>query len=148
MTITTPAPAPDIIIDAIMTLLENGVPTGPIAKAFNMDQTTVKSIQATLRIKVYGASEIAELLQNLMFDAYKQARHMMIYGSPATKQRIIQMILSRAMSLVGKQAPEEFELLRHEMQKMLVEVASSVTGEIPSMYADPTYSPTTIEDDE
>ena len=130
----------DLITEAIIRLLENGVPTKPISIAFDIDQATVKNIQATLRIKHYGASEIAELLQNLMFDAYAQARHQMQFGSPTAKQAMIRMVLSRAMALVGKQSPEEFERLRREMVGLMADITTK-TGVPPSMYADPTYSP-------
>lgn len=130
----------DLLTDAIITLLENGVPTGPISKAFNITQTAIKAIQSELRIKHYGSSEIAELLQNLMFEAYQQARHQMRFGSPSSKQNMIRMVLSRAMALVGKQSPEEFERLRKEMVSLMADMTTK-TGAPPNMYADPTFSP-------
>lgn len=132
----------------IISLLEDGVPTAPIAKAFSVDQFTVKSLQATLRTKRYGSSEIAELLSGLMFEAYEEAKTQIRAGSPATKFRMISLVLSRALPLVGKQSPEEFERLRAEMQSMLSDISTS-PAESPSLYPNPTFSPTDdVEEDD
>ena len=131
--------------EVILSLLQDGVPTGPIARAFQVDQSTVKDLQAAVRTKVYGSSEIAELLSGLMFEAYSEARNQIHSGNPAVKTRMIQMILSRGMALVGRQSPEEFERLRKEMTNLLSDI-STEKSDIPSMYADPTFSP--IEDGE
>lgn len=129
----------ETVVPIITTLLQQGVPTNPIAIAFNVDQSLVKDLQSELKIAQYGSAEIAELLQSLMFEAYQEARQQIKTGSPATKTRMIQMVLSRAMVLVGKQSPEEFERLRRELQSTFSEMASS--DNVISMYPDPTFSP-------
>lgn len=137
----------DVITTAIISLLENGVPTGPISKAFDITQTVVKSIQATLRIKQYGAAEIAELLQNAMFEAYAQAMQQMSHGSPAARQRMIGLVLSKAMALVGRQSPEEFHRLRAGLTDLLKDMTSvKATATTPSLYATPDFSPTATAD--
>lgn len=147
--VTTATPTTEIILS----LLSDGVPTAPIARAFSIDQATVKSLQATIRTKVYGSSEISELLAGLMFEAYESARIQLRTGNPAAKAAMIKLILSRALSLVGRQSPEEFERLRSEMLNLLTDM-STQQSEVPSMYADPAFSPietdtdTTTDDDD
>lgn len=129
----------ETVVPIITTLLQQGVPTNPIAIAFNVDQSLVKELQAEIKISQYGSSEIAELLQSLMFEAYQEARQQIKSGSPATKTRMIQMILSRAMVVVGKQSPEEFERLRRELQSTFAEMTNN--NNVVSMFPDPTFSP-------
>lgn len=126
-------------------LLERGVPTGPISYAFDVTQRTVKELVATIRVHQYGSSEIAELLSSLMFEAYEEAKRSLRHGNPAVKARTINMVLSKAMALVGKQSPEEFERMRAEVLSMFGDI-STKQSDIPSMYADPTYSPSGSED--
>lgn len=136
----------ETVATVMVSLLESGVPTGPIAAAFDLDQTTVKELQAELRITKYGSAEIAELLTGLMFDAYAQARTQIYNGSPAAKTRMIQMIIGRGMALAGKQAPEEFERLRNQMMSLFLDTTSgeSQTG----LFPDPTFSPVEIDQED
>lgn len=129
----------------ITKLLESGVPTGPIAQAFNLTQQTVKDLQAAIRVSRYGSSEISELMAGLMFEAYTEARNTLHNGSPSAKTRMIQMILARAMGLVGRQAPEEFERLRSEVQGLMGDIITKESS--PSLSPNPTFSPIDIDTD-
>ena len=133
----------------ILNLLEEGVPTGPISRAFNVDQSLVKEFLNEIRARKYGSAEITELLQNLMFEAYEEARSQIRSGSPTVKARAINMILSRSMALIGRQSPEEFTRLRNQMQSLLQKVATA-DNESPNLYPDAAFSPIaddTIPDD-
>lgn len=134
------------ITATIINLLENGVPTTIVANAFNIDTLTIKGLLADLRVKKYGSSEIAELLQGLMFEAYEEAVRSIRHGNPAVKSRMIALVLSKAMALVGKQAPEEFERMRREVLGLMSDTNSERAME--SMFPDPEFSPSDTEDDE
>lgn len=135
------------ISELIVSLIQLGVPTTIVASAFEIDTLEVKNLQATLRIKQYGSSEIAELLQSLMFEAYEEAVRSIRTGSPAVKSRMISLILSKSLALVGKQAPETFERMRAEMADMFGEMKQDAPASIP-LYATPTYSPSDADTDD
>lgn len=136
MTITTTT---DKIAELAINLLQLGVPATIIAKAFTIDTLVVKNLQAELRITHYGASEIAELLQGLMFTAYEEALKMIKTGTPAVRTRMVSLVLGKGLALVGRQSPEEFDRLRQELGGLLTDMQGN--GKSPALYADPDYSP-------
>lgn len=136
------------VSEIIISLVEQGVPTTIVAKAFNVDTLTIKNLQADLRINKYGSSEIAELLQGLMFIAYEEALKSIRTGTPPVRARMVSLVLSKGLALVGRQSPEEFERLRSELGGLLSSMQEKKNSNAPSMYADPTYSPSDVEVDD
>jgi len=130
----------------IVNLLQLGVPTTIVAKAFNADELEIKGLQADLRVHHYGSSEIAELLQGLMFLAYEQAKNDILNGTPTIKTRMVALVLGKGLALVGKQSPEEFERLRADMGALFVDMK---TGDLnsPGLRPDDEFSPSDVEVD-
>lgn len=135
----------EYISQLITKLLQLGVPTTIVSTAFTLDISDVKQLQADLRVKQYGSPEIAELLQGLMFIAYERAKHDIIHGSPALKSRMIGLVLSKSLALVGKQAPETFDNLRHQITALFSDMKMDNVSR--SIYVDDDFSPTDVEED-
>lgn len=93
-------------------LLEVGVPSTAVAKAFSIDPFVVRDRQNELRVAQYGAAELSEALANLQWQAFEEAKAMIRDAPHAVRYRFIMGILSKTMSLTARQSPETLGNLR------------------------------------
>jgi hypothetical protein len=120
--------------DLIVSLLEQGVPPGPIAKALDFEEETIKGIVSDLHIAKFGTDELAEAMNYLIWVAFEECLHQIKYGSPATQQRFISMVLARSVGIAGKQTPEGFQKMRDALEEIRVEMNEPVIATGGSIY--------------
>ena len=105
--------------DLVDRLLEVGVPPTAVAKAFELDPFVVRDRQSQLHVTQYGATELAEALGNMQWQALEQAKQM-IYEAPYNvRSRFIMAILSKSMSLTARQSPETMGNMRKDLLKLM-----------------------------
>src|SRR5215472_4261388 len=109
---------PDERAEIVYKLLKVGVPPTAVAKALDMDVDTVRGALAHMHTESYGTDEIAEAMTHLIWVAYDTALHEIEYGTPASKARFIQLVLSRSIGLAGKSTPETSEKIRAAIDQM------------------------------
>jgi len=122
----------DQLIDVIHRLLTNGVPPSAIAKSFDLDPTGIRDIQSHIRVTRYGTDELTEAMNFLIWDAYDSALTLMHEGTPANKMRMVGLVLSRSISIAGRQSPESMD----KMRDFLIQLAADV-GNTPVAVSEP-----------
>ena len=110
--------APDWLETICTRLLQVGVPPTAIAKAFSVDVTAIKDLQATLHIRQFGTAEISEAMSFLMWRAYQDALNILESAPSATRTRFITTLLSRQSVILGKQSPEELTRMRDQLSDL------------------------------
>src|SRR5580698_6408769 len=103
-------------------LLEAGVPPTAIATAFEADPIVFRQRQAELHTRRYGSAELSEALAILQWEALERAREFMSEGASRTRQAFIMSILSKSLSLTGRQNPEQNERLRQDLEDLMTQV--------------------------
>lgn len=103
-------------------LLESGIPPTAVAHAFEMDPHVVRERMAELRVRMYGAAELAEALANLQWQAYEQAKAMVTEAPYNVRTRFIMAILNRSLSLTGRQSPEVIGNLRNDVLELFTQM--------------------------
>lgn len=132
--------APDWLEQITVRLLEVGVPPTAISKAFYVDLDAVKAVQDTLHVKKFGSAELSEAIMFFMWAMIEDAYTVMREAPIATRTRFITTMLARASSIVSKQEPEGLERMRDELMKLTGTIRTNASV-VPSIYADPEYSP-------
>lgn len=133
----------------ITRLLEVGVPSTAIAKAFSMDPFVVRGMMADLRVQKYGAAEMAEALAVLQWDALAEAKAMIHDAPYNVRTKFISGILSKSMSLTARQSPETMGNLRSDFLDLLGEMTGGdddLAGEDTSAFV--ALDPTNEDQDE
>lgn len=103
-------------------LLEAGIPPTAVAHAFEMDPHPVRERRAELNVRDYGAAELAEALATLQWLAYEQAKRMVLEAPYNVRTRFIMAILSRSLSLTGRQSPEVIGNLRNDVLDLFTQM--------------------------
>lgn len=117
---------PETRTDVVIALLEVGVPPTAIARALDMDADHVKGALNYMRAEKYGTDEISEAMTHLIWVGYETALHEIEYGTPASKARFIQLVLSRSIGIAGKSTPEASERIRAALAEMAEKTAPVV----------------------
>ncbi len=131
---------PDWLEQIIRRLLEVGVPPTAIGKAFQVDEQSIKELEATLHIEKYGTPEISEAMNFLMWRAYEDALSILTSAPSATRTRFITTLLSRQSIILGKESPQSLERMRGELQSLIANIGVENPA-TPSIYASPEFSP-------
>jgi hypothetical protein len=126
--------SPDWLESLIVCLLEVGVPPTAISKAFRVEVSPIKELQATILTGQYGTAEISEAMNYLMWRAYSDALDILTSSPPATRTRFITTLLSRQSSILGKESPEGLNRMRSELQDLIASVNID-DPTVPSIYA-------------
>lgn len=115
----------DLFIDIIHELIANGVPPTTLALAFNVDPETTREIADQVHIRLYGESELMEAMNHLQWKAYEVALKDLSTGTPAQRRQTINMILSVAVKMAGRQPPGESGKLRDMLTQLAADSAAS-----------------------
>jgi hypothetical protein len=87
-------------------LLVEGVPTGVIARAFELDIDLVKERQAKVRRNKYGTDDLSEYMEQMQWTAVDEALKTMTAGSVSEKTRFVSAILGKQMAVAARRTPE------------------------------------------
>lgn len=109
------------LADVLHRLLMVGVPPSALAKAFDLEVGGIRELQSQVRVEQYGTAELTEAMTYLIWQGYENALHMMNEGTPANRMRMTGMILSRSISIAGRQPPESMNKVRD----LLLEIAQA-----------------------
>lgn len=128
-------------------LLAVGVPPTALSKAFNLDVTPIRELEATMHIEQYGTAEISEAMNFLIWRAFADGMDILDNAPSASRQRFITTLLSRQSSIVGKQSPEALARMRAELDSLYghIGVADPQSG---SIYATSPFTPTDGDTDD
>jgi hypothetical protein len=122
--------------DVVYAFLKVGVPPTAVAKATGLDTDDVKAVVSQMRVDKYGTDEIDEAMTHLIWVGYETALQQIEYGTPASKARFIQLVLSRSVGIAGKSNPETSEKIRAELATMAAEMQPDI------QLAESIYTPT------
>lgn len=122
--------------DVVYAFLKVGVPPTAVAHALEMDPDTVKGCLSHMRVERYGTDEIAEAMTHLIWEGYEEALNQIRVGTPASKARFIQLVLSRSVGIAGKSSPESSEKIRAALADLAAAQAPVVR------LSDSIYTPT------
>ena len=130
--------------------LEAGVPPTAVAKALEMDPMPIRARMTELRIGRYGAAELSEALGNLQWEAFEQAKQMLLEAPYNVRSRFIMGILSKTMSLTARQNPETLNEMRVELLELMQQLgvgSDDVLGAIDTSQFVATAPPDEGEDE-
>lgn len=113
------------LADVLHRLLLAGVPPTVVAKVFQLPVDDLKTLQSRLRVQLYGTDELMEAMTFLIWDAYNVTLNLLHEGTPTSRMRMASIVLSRSMSIAGRQPPESLD----SMREMLYEIASKSASE-------------------
>jgi hypothetical protein len=119
----------DQLADILHRLLVVGVPPSALSKAFGLPVADLKQLQSKVRVEMYGTDELMEAMTYLIWDAYNVTLSLLHEGTPASRMRMASIVLSRSMSIAGRQPPESLDAMRDELYR----IAQASAGEEPDL---------------
>lgn len=99
--------------------LTEGVPSGVVARIFELSPDLVRQAQSILRIERYGTDDLAEYTVQAQWEAVAQARNVFAHGSPTEKARFAASLLRGPISRSAKDVPDEVRRLQAEVTETM-----------------------------
>lgn len=87
-------------------LLTEGVPSGVVARVFQLDGEVVRQAVRQMRVNRYGTEDIQEYTEQLQWDAVEHARHILAHGSETDKMKLTNFTLGKHIALGARRTPE------------------------------------------
>jgi hypothetical protein len=118
---------PEQTSDVVYAFLKVGVPPTAVARALDMDVEHISAARSLMLTERYGTDEVGEAMNFLIWEAYEEALNQIRVGTPASKARFIQLVLSRSVGIAGKSSPETSEKIRQALAEMAAESTPAVS---------------------
>ena len=103
-------------------LLEEGVPTEVISRAFQLDIELLKERQSQVRKNRYGTDDLSEYIEHLRWTALESALTTVTSGSVADKTRFLSAILGKEMAVSARRTPESQRKAVDSVMDMMAEM--------------------------
>jgi hypothetical protein len=116
--------------EAIVRLLEAGVPPSIVANVYSWPLDDIKSVVTELRVHNYGTSELDEGISFIAWKSYGVILDALSSGRPVDRQKMAMMILGKSIAVAGRRPPEEFAAARDKLIAMAAQLTPAT--EVPA----------------
>jgi hypothetical protein len=120
--------------------LTEGVPSGVVARIFDLSPDLVREAQSLLRIRRYGTDDLAEYTVQTQWDAVEQARRVLNHGSPTERTRFAAALLRAPMNRSAKDVPDHVRRLQSEVEETMKHMRGGDASEPDEQPAEPERS--------
>jgi len=113
------------LICTVNALLSEGVPSGVVARVFDLDEGLVKQQQKRLRIDRYGTADMDEYMEQMQWDAIENARQVLATGTNSERARFVNQVLGRGLASQSRRVSDS---VREGRERLVAELESMKSG--------------------